>query len=107
MDRKRKFRAENQRRIALERVGKLLDMASDNPRMANRYAALARKIAMKVNLRLPSELKRKFCKNCGCFFRPGINCRVRTRNGKIVYYCFNCKSTYRIPFLKERKNKKS
>lgn len=106
MKKGRRVRIEKQERIAKERVEKLLELASTaNQKFADRYVKLARKIAMKVNLRLPSRLKRKFCKNCGVYFRPGVNCRVRTRSGKVVYYCFNCRSTYRIPFLKEKKKK--
>jgi len=102
----RKIRTEKQREIARERVAKLLDMAASNHKMADRYVALVKKIAMKVNLRLPSGMKRKFCKNCDTYFRPGVNCRIRTRNGKLVCYCFNCRRTYRMPFLKEKKSRK-
>ncbi|MFH0752711.1 MAG: ribonuclease P [archaeon] len=103
MKKQRKIKVEKQRKIAKERVERLLDLASSaSQKLADRYVTLARKISMKVNLRLPSSLKRKFCRNCGTYFRPGVNCRVRTRNGKIVYYCFNCRKTYRIPFLKEK-----
>lgn len=107
MKKGKRDRVEKQKKIAKERVEKLLELASSvNQKLADRYVTLARKISMKVNLRLPSVLKRKFCKNCSTYFRPGVNCRVRTRNGKVVYYCFNCKTTYRIPFLKEKKEKK-
>lgn len=102
----RKFKAERQRALASERIVRLFDLASSSSqKLADRYVHLARRIAMKVNLRLPSSLKRKFCKSCGVYLRPGVNCRVRTRNGRVVYYCFSCRSTYRIPFLKERKKK--
>jgi len=102
----RKMRSEKQRGIARERIQRLFDMAESDRKMADRYVALARKIAMKVNLRLPSVMKRKFCKNCGAYLRPGVNCRVRTRNGKLVCYCFACRHIYRIPFLREKKSRK-
>ena len=106
MKKLKRIRVDKQRKIAMERVKHLLDMASESSqKLSNRYVLLARKIAMKVNLRLPITLKRKFCKHCGSYFRPGSNVRIRTRNGKIVYYCFECKKTYRVPFTKE-KNKK-
>lgn len=102
----RKLKAERQRAIAKERIERLFELAADSEQeLADRYVNLARRISMKVNLRLPSSLKRKFCKYCGSYFKSGVNYRVRTRNKKLVYYCFNCKRTYRIPFLKE-KNKK-
>ncbi len=99
------IRIEKQREIAYERVEKLLKLAAEDTEKADRYVALARKISMKVNLRLPSSLKRKFCKNCGTFFRPGTNCRIRTRNSRLICYCFKCKHTYRMPFLREKKSK--
>ncbi|MFH1637528.1 MAG: ribonuclease P Rpr2/Rpp21/SNM1 subunit [Candidatus Woesearchaeota archaeon] len=48
----------------------------------------------------PSRLKRKFCKHCGCYFIPGKNLRVRTREGKLIYYCLECKKFWRMPCKK-------
>lgn len=79
---------------------------SSDKSLANRYVKIARKIAMKVNLRLPSKLKRKFCKHCYGFLMPGINCRVRTRDTKVIYYCLECKKYMRFPFLREKKSSK-
>ena|SRR3989338_3676045 len=80
---------------------------SSDKTLANRYVNIARKIAMKVNLRLPSKLKRKFCKHCYSFLMPGFNCRIRTRDNKVVYYCLECKKFMRFPFLKEKKLRKT
>ena len=50
---------------------KLAEVVSrDNPKLANKYINLARKNAMKVNLKLPRNLKRKFCKHCYSYFMP-------------------------------------
>jgi len=89
---------EKKQKIARERIDKLFEQAekTTSQKLANRYVDLARKIAMKVNLRMPRKYKRKFCKHCYNYFRKG-NYRVRTRNGKIVYYCFKCKKYTRIP----------
>lgn len=76
---------------------------SSDKELANRYVKIARKIAMKVNLRTPSRLKRKFCKHCYSFLMPGVNCRVRTRENKVIYYCLECKKYMRLPFLREKK----
>ncbi len=81
--------------IALERVKILLEEASEifdeDKKLANSYVKKAKKIAMKVNLKIPSYLKRKFCKHCDSFLVPGKNLRVRTKNSKVVYYCLDCK----------------
>jgi len=95
---------ESKKQIALERIKILFKQAkqvfSKNRSLANRYVTLARKIAMKAKVRIPRELKRKFCKHCYKYFVPGVTCRVRTVNKKLVYYCFNCKRYTRIPLKK-------
>ena len=89
-----------QKELANERIINLFKEAeasfSDNPSLSNRYVTLARKISMKVKVRIPSELKRKFCKHCYKFLMPGKNNRVRTRDGKLISYCLECKKYTRI-----------
>ena len=96
-----------QKEIAKERVQILFKQAeetfSKNKSLANRYITLARKVAMKVKIRIPLELKRKFCKHCYKFLMPGVNSRIRTRDGKVIISCFECKKFIRIP-VKKRKN---
>ena len=76
---------------------KLAEVVSrDNPKLANKYINLARKNAMKVNLKLPRNLKRKFCKHCYSYLVPGKNCRVRMHKSRIIYYCMNCKKYMRF-----------
>ncbi len=91
----------DKREIAREKVKKLFVQADEifdkDPKLANRYVSLARKIAMKVTLRFPRGLKRKFCKHCYHYLRPGVNCRIRTREKKLVYYCLDCKKYMRFP----------
>ena len=89
-----------QREIAQERIKTLFTEAekafSQNPSLSHRYVTLARKIAMKVKARIPLEMKRKFCKHCYKFLMPGSNCRIRTREGKLITYCLECKKYTRI-----------
>jgi ribonuclease P protein subunit RPR2 len=59
---------------------------------ANLYVHKLRNLAMKHQIRLPKEIKRKFCKHCYAYLMPGVNCRVRTREGKLIYYCMECKN---------------
>ena len=91
--------------IAKERIAILLkqaeEMFSKNPKLSNRYVYLARRIAMKARFKMPSLFKRKFCKHCYHFLMPGKNARIRTREGKLIIYCLNCKKYTRIP-LKTR-----
>lgn len=100
---------EKQKAIARERIRTLFKEAqaifSEDSKLADKYVEMARKIAMKARIRVPSNLKRKFCKHCYKFFQPGVNLRVRTKNNKVIYYCLNCKKYMRFPFLKEKKLK--
>ena len=87
---------------ALVLVQKLFDDAKSsfnkNPSLSNKYVKLARKTAMKVNLRMPRELKRRYCKHCYSYLVPGKNSRVRMHKSRVIYYCFNCRKYMR--FLK-------
>ena len=89
-----------QKEIALERINILFEEAektfSKNKALANRYVSLARKIAMKTKVRIPPELKSKFCKHCYKFLKSGINSRIRTRAGKVIISCLECKKFKRI-----------
>jgi ribonuclease P protein subunit RPR2 len=87
---------ENLKEIAMERVKQLFKEASSNPKMANRYVLLARKIAMKVNLKIPKEFKRKYCKHCNSYLRPGVNCRIRNNRSQVVYKCLDCNKFMRF-----------
>ena len=104
------MKKENPKEIALKRVKQLFKEADSvfnkDPKLAKRYVNLARKIAMKVRLRMPKELKRKFCKHCYSYLMPGVNLRVRTQRGKVVYYCLKCKKYMRFPYVREQKAKR-
>lgn len=89
-------------KIAKERISILFKEAgsafSKDKKLAHRYVTLARKIAMKYKVRIPRELKRKYCKHCYRFLMPGKNCRVRNKDGGTVYYCLECKRYMRFPY---------
>lgn len=95
------FSKQKQKEIALHRIKILFQQAEEifpkNKALANRYVSLARKMAMKVHAQIPRELKRRVCKHCYSFLKPGVNCRIRTREGKVVIYCMECKQFTRIP----------
>jgi len=67
---------------------------------ADKCVAKARRLSMKYKLRIPRELKRRFCKHCYGFLVPGVNCRVRTQKGRVIYYCLNCKKFMRFVIKK-------
>ena len=90
--------------IAKERVRTLFLQADDNfvsePVLAHRYVQLARTIAMKAKIHMPREFKRKYCKHCYKYLRSGVNARTRTREGKVVILCKECKKFTRIPLAR-------
>ncbi len=94
------------RKIGHERIEILFNEANNvfekNQDLARKYIMLARKIAMRLRLRLPKELKRRFCKKCNSYLKSGINCKIRTKNKMIIYKCYNCNNITRIPFTKEK-----
>ena len=97
-----------ERKIAFERINVLFSLADKyaqqgKTQRANRYAQLAWKIGMRYNVTLPGYLKRRYCRGCHTFLRPGVNCRVRLTGDRITMACGSCGRQYRYPFLKERR----
>lgn len=95
---------QNPRKLAVERIKSLFKHAeaafSKYPERSNRYITMARKIAMKTKTKIPSNLKRRYCKHCYKYLKPGVNCRVRINKSRVIYYCLNCKKFTRIPVKK-------
>lgn len=91
--------AESQR-LARERIGILFRQAEELFRrersLANRCVELARKIAMKHRVRIPRELRRRFCRRCGAYLVPGVNARIRIHDGRVVVTCLACGSMRRF-----------
>lgn len=99
------------RKIALERIHALFNLAKqkirEEPQLAQRYAEIARRIAMRTRLRLPVEYRRMICKRCKSFIYPDVNCRVRlqqSREPHVVITCLICGKHTRI-MLKPRKKR--
>ena len=95
-----------QKEITKERIKTLFEQAEEqfpkNRSLANRYITLARKIAMKLRRQMPLEYKRRFCKHCYKYLQSGINTRIRTRDGKVIISCLECKKFTRIPIKKKK-----
>ncbi|NOZ82282.1 MAG: ribonuclease P [Euryarchaeota archaeon] len=95
-----------ERRIARERMEILMQLAEEvfhrDRKLARRYVQLARRIAMKYNLRFPAGWKRRFCRRCGSFLVPGVNLRVRCRKLRVIYTCLECGHVRRVPYAREK-----
>ena len=101
------------RQLALQRIHSLFRLAkrriSEEPQLAQRYAEIARKIAMRSRLRLPKEYRRMICRHCKSFIYPGVNCRVRIqqkREPHMVITCLVCGKITRIPLKRSPKKEK-
>ena len=92
---------ERDRTLTLERIQTLFHEAatafSEHPERSHRYVEMARKLAMRMNVSLPSSLKRHFCPHCYRYLLPGENCRVRTRQHMLVVYCLSCRKYAKLP----------
>ncbi|HET6517178.1 MAG TPA: RNase P subunit [Nitrosopumilaceae archaeon] len=90
------------KQIALERMQILIDNAISNartnPKLAQRQALLARKISMRLKVKMPYMLRMVFCKKCKSFIAPGINSKFRigrSTTKSIRITCNFCGHTYR------------
>ena len=102
MVRKHKQKPAKFQKIALERIDILFNQAKKNfsldPKLSDRYVQLARKIAMRYKVKIESKYKRQYCKHCHTYFMPSKTCRVRTKDGKIISFCFKCKKFSRVMY---------
>ncbi len=75
--------------------------------IANALVRRAQKIVLATRMRLPRELKRRFCSNCGAYLISGKNATIRTQRGKVVFRCLECKHIARIPYIEEKRLKRA
>jgi len=92
---------DKQVKMAKRRIKFLFDEAKDSfkkdIKQSDKYMKLARRIAMRYKIKLPSELKRRICKHCHRYLVPGVNCRVRIHKHRVIHYCMNCRHYTRHP----------
>lgn len=92
------------RRVALQRVHRLFQLARvmihEDEELAQRYVAIARRVAMASRVRIPREYGRHLCRGCKKLILPGVNCHVRVqprRETHLVVTCGHCGAHLRIP----------
>jgi ribonuclease P protein subunit RPR2 len=101
-----------QQRLGRERIERLFSLAdaefSKKPERSHNYVRLARKIAMRYNIRLPKELRRRYCRKCYKYLKPTINSRVRTsaKQKAVIVTCLECGHIMRYPYRREKVRKK-
>lgn len=94
--------------MAMQRIQTLFHLAKktlrEDPELAQRYARIARRIAMSARVRLPKEYRRQVCRYCKSFILPGVNCRVRIKQRRephAVITCLNCGKQMRTVLKKK------
>lgn len=101
MPRKFHKKPAKQLKIAKARIVFLFRLAKEHFKqdssLSDKYVKMARRIAMKYKIRLPSSLKKRLCKNCHRYLVPGANARVRLHKHRLIYYCMACKHHTRLP----------
>jgi ribonuclease P protein subunit RPR2 len=102
-----RWRKKRTRLLAREHIQALFELADEvyhtDPERSHRYVEIARTISMRTRTRMPYYFKRRYCKNCHHFLVYGKNCRVRTKNMKLVITCLDCGHITRVPFVREKK----
>jgi RNase P subunit RPR2 len=93
---KRKEAKREAARIATSLVETAAETAPSDRELARVQAALARRIALKFNVRFDWRLKRLYCHGCKELLYPGVNARVRLGPGRtLLITCTDCKHVNR------------
>ncbi len=89
--------------IAYERMHRLFELAvairPDKPELASKYLRLAERIGRRMDLSVPRDIKRFYCKKCGLPY--GDDTRIRIKKGLCIATCGHCSDIRRIPYRKD------
>jgi ribonuclease P protein subunit RPR2 len=75
-------------KIGLERIYRLFELAEkeQDTELKKKYLKLAKRIGEKVNVSIPKELKKKFCKKC-----YSMNVEEIEKDPFLIIKCKECK----------------
>lgn len=97
---------EKARKIAFERLKRLLKLAEEvsksERKLARRYVEIAFRLKMKHKLKIPRRYRLRFCRKCFTFW-TSETLRVRIKKDRIEYICLVCGFRRRIPKRKREK----
>lgn len=90
-----------ERDVAISRIRTLLTLAQQTAptksERSDRYVKLARRIAMRYQVSLPREWRRRVCRGCDGLLVPGRTSRVRVLHGRVSVTCLRCNTIKRYP----------
>jgi len=86
-DKKQNKKLSGKQKIALERIYRLFELAEKqkDEELSKRYLQLAKRIGEKVNVRIPTELKQKYCKKC-----YSLEVKIIQKEGFVEIKCKKC-----------------
>jgi ribonuclease P protein subunit RPR2 len=94
---KRRFAKEKIERLAQARIEILwkqaLQESKVRPEAARKQMLSARKIAQRARIKIPRDINRRVCSECGTILIPGDTCKVRVRHNRsrhVVVTCTEC-----------------
>lgn len=76
-------------------IFRLIGQAEKNPRLSKRFIKSAKKIAMRNTIKMPKELKKKYCSKCYSLFNSK-NSETRIKNSFKTIKCLECGKIKRI-----------
>lgn len=92
------------KKIGLERIEILFKEAEKNNDYSDRYVFLARKIAMRYNIKIPGALKRKYCHHCYKYFNlKRYKVRTNSKTKAVEYTCQVCQNITRFGYRNKNK----
>lgn len=95
--------------IAQQRIRILYQQArhvyTRDPELSRRYTRLLKRISERTRTRLPKEIRRGICRNCGTVLIQGVNSHTRIRQRRephVAVTCHTCGHVHRIPTRSRR-----
>ena len=78
----------------------LVKAARENKELAERCTYIAKRILTSKKIKLIGEEKFLICRSCNKLLMPGVNCRVRLKQGFLTYKCLNCGNVRKVKYDK-------
>jgi len=101
------------RDLVLQRIKILYKIAVEEARKGNieysrMLTGLINRLSTRNRVKLPRNVKRGICRNCGAPLIPGVTSRVRLerdgRTSRLVVRCLICGWIHRYPYKPQRSN---
>jgi len=91
---KKRTKQSDAKRLARARIKLLWEQASEiantDPKDARRRMQVAFRVAQKARIKVPQDIKRKICRQCGMVLVSGESYRVRMRNNRSKHLTVTC-----------------